>query len=41
MYDEFDDFEITPEEEEEMLTKHINSCTKEQNDIYCKVCKEY
>jgi hypothetical protein len=38
--DTLDDFEITPEEEEAIISDHVKRCTKADRDEYCKVCLE-
>lgn len=37
-FETLDDFEMTPEEEEEAMTRHIANCKAVE---YCKICAEY
>jgi hypothetical protein len=39
-FDDFETFELTPEEEEESIARHVETCKLAEQDIYCKICFE-
>lgn len=36
-----DDFEMSYEEENEAIRRHVKTCKKAERDEYCKVCLDY
>lgn len=40
MWDDYDMYEMTPEEEEESIARHVATCKKAERDEYCKICFE-